>query len=533
MKKILTVLLLFLVVTVVFGCTEMTFGDLKIVAADVADVPAGEYTLRYSIAGYEDFLASHPNLTLSVNVVDEDNEAVDVRNNRTIVVEKGKTYTVNVALVLVEGDSVKNQYKQFVVTAERIPPKVSFFIGTRFLRAFELEYGGSLGREQVDGIVNRDYSDLKTYPESGLSDGYSWGVVSQKWVVGSPESTTILSAASYTDVKKDVNIYLVREIVATGIAEYRYVYHNDGGTETPDTVGSYMASVVMPAIPTKSGFVFGGWYVDPAFSERFDWTLSSHLTLTKNYDLYARWYPASDPVLVGKFEYEYYSADNEGYPYALVKRKSGATYAGALALPIGAPDKNGNDNILVKGFCSEAFESCPVTSVTIPATYCDLTLHAFRNCTELTTVVFADHSQQTFLDEGTFSGCTALSSINLPAGLTLLGVEAFKDCSSLPTIDLPAGLLVINESCFAGCVLLTEVTIPDTVYTINEYAFSGCTNLSSIAFSADSDLVSIYADSLENTAVTEIVLPYTLYEDEYFPFDGTGIDVSYYPKKQE
>ena len=50
-----------------------------------------------------------------------------------------------------------------------------------------------------------------------------------------------------------------------------------------------------------------------------------------------------------------------------------------------------------------------------------------------------------------FYGCSSLTSIELPAGLTSIGRYAFLYCSSLTGIELPAGLTSIGDSTFSGC----------------------------------------------------------------------------------
>ena len=46
---------------------------------------------------------------------------------------------------------------------------------------------------------------------------------------------------------------------------------------------------------------------------------------------------------------------------------------------------------------------------------------------------------------GAFYGCTSLSSITLPEGLTTIGEYAFRDCTSLSSITFPEGLTKIGE----------------------------------------------------------------------------------------
>lgn len=80
-----------------------------------------------------------------------------------------------------------------------------------------------------------------------------------------------------------------------------------------------------------------------------------------------------------------------------------------------------------------------------------------------------------------FLGCSSLTSVTIPDGVTMIGHSAFSGCSSLTSVTLPGGLITIDNSAFASCSRLTSVTIPDGVIFIGALAFSGCDWLTSIS----------------------------------------------------
>ena len=55
-----------------------------------------------------------------------------------------------------------------------------------------------------------------------------------------------------------------------------------------------------------------------------------------------------------------------------------------------------------------------------------------------------------------------------------LGDYAFRGCSGLTSLTLPSGVTEIGWGAFDGCKGLTSLTIPSSVTSIGKYAFYGC-----------------------------------------------------------
>lgn len=98
-----------------------------------------------------------------------------------------------------------------------------------------------------------------------------------------------------------------------------------------------------------------------------------------------------------------------------------------------------------------------ITSVHLPSTITDIGNTAFMNCTKLASVTFDTSSQLSSISPYAFSGCTSLTSIEIPSGVTQIHQGAFEDCSALSTITIPASMIRINFDAFAGCTSLKEV----------------------------------------------------------------------------
>ena len=90
-------------------------------------------------------------------------------------------------------------------------------------------------------------------------------------------------------------------------------------------------------------------------------------------------------------------------------------------------------------------------------------------------------STMTSIDNQSFYGCTALTTVIIPsAALTTIVSGAFYGCANLRTINIPTSVISIGASAFFGCSKLTSLNIPSSVTTIGNAAFSGCVGLTTI-----------------------------------------------------
>jgi len=99
----------------------------------------------------------------------------------------------------------------------------------------------------------------------------------------------------------------------------------------------------------------------------------------------------------------------------------------------------------------------------------------------------------TEMGEDVFYYCTALKSIEIPEGITMLTGSAFGNCTSLKSVTLPETLETIGSGCFYNCIQLDEITIPDSVTTINSNAFFNCPSLTRIRISQNVTTIGDYA----------------------------------------
>ena len=168
--------------------------------------------------------------------------------------------------------------------------------------------------------------------------------------------------------------------------------------------------------------------------------------------------------------YTYYISDGQAILYECDKTISG---------DIKIPETLGGYPVttISPGF----FAGCTnLTSVVIPSGVTRIGEATFQGCVLLQSVTIPD--TVTSIGDAAFLGCSSLTSITIPNSVTSVGSVAFLNCTSLVSVTLSSGMTSINGATFQNCVLLQEITIPDSITYVDYGAFDLCDSLITVNY---------------------------------------------------
>lgn len=204
------------------------------------------------------------------------------------------------------------------------------------------------------------------------------------------------------------------------------------------------------------------------------------------------------PVLTGELEYKITTSTSGDYASIL---GVGQYYDTNLVIP------SVYNGLPVRSMYEGALKMCErLASVFIPSSLEYLSRSGFAYCPKLSSVTFEKGSSIKSIPESAFRDCDALTSIDIPTGVTEVAKYAFEDCCSLASVTFPQTLTTIGYFSFSNNDSLTSVEIPDSVTVLESGVFHHCDKLTSAKLSKN---ITVIPDSAFHTciALTSIVIP--------------------------
>lgn len=171
-----------------------------------------------------------------------------------------------------------------------------------------------------------------------------------------------------------------------------------------------------------------------------------------------------------------------------------------------------------------------IVRVELPQGLTSVGVLAFYQCDELLTVTIPDSVRR--IGSYAFLECGKLQLLNLGTGVEQIGESAFSDCYALTALKLPTSLKYIGMKAFYRCESVGSITIPASVQTIGMQAFGYCKGLVRADVQAQ---ISVIPEWLFYGCqrLTTVSLPDTLTQISEFAFRGCDQLVTVHYEGQE
>lgn len=331
----------------------------------------------------------------------------------------------------------------------------------------------------------------------------------------------------------------------TPVVSVRIDYDANGGSFADDKevyqIGTVGAAYSDPEdVPTRVGYVFGGWCTDREGYEDF----AGFEFPIENATLYARWDKSSayayisyygngalmyvDPVLKGEtvaaadlFDdadnivcEKWYTDRDMTVEYTFGGAATGdvslyaAFYTDGLTINNGVvtdydgsstrivvPNVYGGKTVTRIGEYAFYDAYSAVTEVVLPDSVSVIEAGAFYECRYLVDINLSQNVAE--IGANAFYKNTRLKNIGYITGVTTIGAGAFLGCESLSAIELPQGLTSLGSEAFSDCKMLKKASLPLGIYELPARLFEGCTLLEEVSLSSPL-LVSVGSGAFKN-----------------------------------
>lgn len=166
------------------------------------------------------------------------------------------------------------------------------------------------------------------------------------------------------------------------------------------------------------------------------------------------------------------------------------------------------------------FSGLDIDKIIIPEHIKLINAQAFKNCANLSTVIFEAGCKLNQIRNNAFYNCTSLTAIELPKNVDDIGGFAFGRCSNLKTVLLSSNLRQIRHFAFSTCTSLESIIIPDSVALIDEGAFMGCNNLTQVFLPKGIDFTAIPKACFQSCNLKRVAIPDRVRIISQYAFEG-------------
>ncbi|QWC00154.1 InlB B-repeat-containing protein [Mycoplasmatota bacterium] len=305
-----------------FTLGEYTIGDTEV----IEEAAGVDYTHTPELYAGFTFDSDNENNLLTVNVLDDDTSVIEVYYNRKLVTVTYET-NANISVTASQGlyDSLLNEPQDplrvgydfvdwYSDTSLMTPyvfdkyPAEDITLYAKWVGVPSSIYFNTSGGDSIPELVQNTGTNITLpIPTRTGYDFIDW--------YESP-----LLQTTFTDLTMPAGLTTV--YAKWQAKTYTISYHTDGGSTLSETDHVYGQTITLADDPSKTNYIFGGWFLDQSLETSFD-----YLTMPANdFTLYAKWIDASDPysILLNTTKDHLSSVTLRGIVYA----KHHSTYMG-------------------------------------------------------------------------------------------------------------------------------------------------------------------------------------------------------------
>ncbi|MCR5794382.1 MAG: leucine-rich repeat protein [Solobacterium sp.] len=139
--------------------------------------------------------------------------------------------------------------------------------------------------------------------------------------------------------------------------------------------------------------------------------------------------------------------------------------------------------LFATGYDSSENVYAHVKTVNLSSSITSIGESAFERCYDLVTVNFTEAAALQTIEDSAFC-LTGLTKLSFASKLTSIGAYAFYGNDKLRTVTLHKYIKTVNEGAFSGCTALAAAAIKGNT-TLRSFAFGNCTNLAIVKISGN------------------------------------------------